>query len=1325
MQKRHIFRRKTLILAGPNYIDVWPRGKKLYWKKQFWKHVLPSIMPALAVPIAPLPQVGGQVSVFQQAANKAREAQERRAKKVAREARIEKLRKSERATLLRGKARRVAERKRIEREVGEEKKEFVDLDDFKRNELDVGRDINTLTININDYGTVRRRAEAQIRSFLNTFAGRRILIIGEITGENGEKTDTDAEIQHKKVVNLTSDIKKFLAELLAHIDWYERIWSDPDVGKEVKVTKIIIRVRVINNSKPPAVAMSTDNINCLLRCIYDQTKRKKVLKETFESKFISCWDYLEDKYQCRITILDYEDDIWRKSDKVIPRKKYQPDVIIKLHNYHVESISTRERKFIFNKIKSIEADQRLIDGIWHAKRKKVKNTELQDKSFSNVMLRTINKSKPKKFKNIWITMDTMEKLYIKLSRSKYPPFVIETQDNIIGLIDRSTSAESTSSVSLHYKTKCAFRDMNEDIIDYDSTSAWSLSSFIRNKFRKFLIDNSVNVDALQQIPNEDIYRLTAASHMPIGRVFNRRLYADKQIQQIDMNRSYRNCADHLPDHLKKYWHDFPTAPRSVKNHDTELTVDIMNDMFNNRYGNVIIEYDQSNLNIPTWFDGHCRKKGVQYVSIPALKYMFDKGIHIKLIQEHYAEKNCKPFEKFFNILDKDLELLCMDKSEQGEKNYNNYRMLPNMLIGGLNRKMNKTNIFRTYSKEEFDRFIIKSAEKNRLITKLDTKELNDYDDKVPEDCDFDGFFAVREGCPAQKIEEYIIHYQETENMHFDNFNMVHWSKYVLDYQKIVMHDTTVRVCRDNIDNLGCINTDSITYVGDPLYKMVRGLHPPTIPPLPSAKTKRDVTAAFADISVKRGASKRSIDINNYFHPEASNMDEGILVSNGIRYLCDKKGHTLQRHSGYDHPLEKKEFIKLLDFIDDRPLYDDDNTNFTIPTIEVYDIKTQNIKLNGQKLVRTIAQAGFGKSEIVKWMTAEESKFDGDNHLLPQTIYRKYKPNEVLCAAPTHQARKILGGDTITCMGLRFSLEFYANSKLDVSKLKAIIFDEVSMMDRHEFEKLDTYLRDNLKNRPFGGLDVYLFGDFKQLPPYKGKIVKPEDMLFKSKLYDMFEASILTKNYRQQNQPILCSILDKIRKYYKYGGDELSTRNAGKVLPRILTEEEMTALNGATPPLNCIPLCHSNKKRQEENERIHGKLRIKSRIIFRKSFKAKNIFNGDEGIIEDIRELGPSDAIGQDHEYLIRTDNGISSYWFPSKYFKEPRNNSTSVESLAADNDETSSKKYPDIHLNYATTVYCSQGKTLDSASMDLSKLSINLAYVAISRVKNINNIYCS
>jgi len=1181
-----------------------------------------------------------------------------------------------------------------------------------------GRWKNNLTFHIFDYNSVIAKVQRKIKSFASKFKDRKFSIEGDIESDTNQTPDTPIGRKHKKLTKFDINVDKFLRDLTSHIDQYESLWSSEN-GFPTNVVNISITIRFIENSPPPPASMCND-INCILKAIYEQTKKKSAKKEG-EAKvgeFLDCWEELEEKYDCRLIIIDSEGDIWRNSTRKIKRKKYQPDVIIRLHNYHVERVSQSDRRKILPKIKSIELEHRCIDNIWHAKRKEQKDTETQDQNFTNIY-----KKSKKTFTNKYISVEQLEKKHIKYIKNDTDHHVIETRNNIIGLI----VPQAQDKPDIHYKTKSAFRYMDDEIIDYENTSAWSLSSHIRNEYKDYLIhqvrQKKLNRSILQQIPNENIFKMCQDNQKPLMRVFNRKLDGKGMIQQIDANRSYRNSAvGNIPKSLRKhYYHKFPDAPRNVKKYNLQfMRKNLMDEIYDNYYGMALFKYDQTDIKIPTWFCGKAINKGVQYTSIPAMKYMFDKGAKIWLIQLHYSKTNSEPFKDFFEQLDAEAEQATnyehgetQEEFEEQEKKISNHKALPNMLIGGLNRSINKAQVFTTFSKEEFDRFVYKFEETNRLITKYETRVLTDKEKngKVPN----------RDNCAnytqEEEITEFIIHYQDTENLHFDSWNMSHLSKYAIDYQKIVIHAMTEKVCEGDIKRLGCINTDSISYIG---------------------KNLKDIQRE------SRMHSDSTDDFHKFFHEEAFNYDEFIGVSNGLRYMSKKLKNNdvieYQRHSGYTEKLKREKFIELLELIPHKQDFDEDDEFIELyikeHVIGDYDTKYEMIKLETQLLTRTIAAAGFGKSDIVKWMKKKETKFKPTDE--QKKLYKQYKEDEILTCTPTHQARKIINREhdpmNITNAKLRFSLEYYTTSKLDISKIKAIVFDECSMQDRMEFERLDHYLRKNLINRPFGGLDIYICGDFKQLKPYKGKDIKFEDLLFNSKLYPLFTESILTTNHRQKNQPIFQKILTKIRGYYKYGGDIKSNHDSDYALPKILSREEIDILNrGVLSPHDAnhyalirdkkiSSLCWSNKDRQHENEGIHGELRINSKVLFRKTFKNKGICNGDEGIITDMREeqevvfkcgkLIDELPTGL-YEYKIKV-NGKSS-WFGGKYFIEPDLTTKESKSLL--------KKYADICLDYSTTIFCVQGKSIDKIIFDPSVLNVNLLYVAMSRAVNIDNIY--
>ena len=70
-------------------------------------------------------------------------------------------------------------------------------------------------------------------------------------------------------------------------------------------------------------------------------------------------------------------------------------------------------------------------------------------------------------------------------------------------------------------------------------------------------------------------------------------------------------------------------------------------------------------------------------------------------------------------------------------------------------------------------------------------------------------------------------------------------------------------------------------------------------------------------------------------------------------------------------------------------------------------------------------------------------------------------------------------------------------------LEVLIIDEISMIDRPLFELLDKVGREIRRNhdRPFGGIQVVVVGDFLQLPPVPSKYTKTREFCFESPVWN--------------------------------------------------------------------------------------------------------------------------------------------------------------------------------------------------------------------------------
>ena len=118
---------------------------------------------------------------------------------------------------------------------------------------------------------------------------------------------------------------------------------------------------------------------------------------------------------------------------------------------------------------------------------------------------------------------------------------------------------------------------------------------------------------------------------------------------------------------------------------------------------------------------------------------------------------------------------------------------------------------------------------------------------------------------------------------------------------------------------------------------------------------------------------------------------------------------------------------------------------------------------------------------------------GKTFLLNKFISRaRTAGKSVAVTATTGLAATHLGGNTIHAwsgMGVHDELSPYmigslSKGRLDnLTKAQILIIDEISMLHDFRLDMLDTLLRQIRRSeRPFGGLQVVLCGDFFQLPP---------------------------------------------------------------------------------------------------------------------------------------------------------------------------------------------------------------------------------------------------
>jgi len=220
---------------------------------------------------------------------------------------------------------------------------------------------------------------------------------------------------------------------------------------------------------------------------------------------------------------------------------------------------------------------------------------------------------------------------------------------------------------------------------------------------------------------------------------------------------------------------------------------------------------------------------------------------------------------------------------------------------------------------------------------------------------------------------------------------------------------------------------------------------------------------------------------------------------------------------------------------------------------------------------------------------------------------------------------------------------------------------------------------------------------KQLPvPEKDS--KP---VSSSKHFKHFKPIELKENFRQSADPRYSAILGKIERYYDIGGDERSNHKAKLVLPKILTVNELALLKSRKTPrltkgTDITPIHFANKAVAQSNK-VLSEFAVGNEVIVRFNAKRKggDLNNGDRFIIQEVNVEGGK---------LLAIK--FNDTWWDKKFFtKQP--------------DEA----FPRIQLSTSFTIHCSQGQTIDKVYIYPRGLTMNLLYVAMSRVRRLDDLY--
>ncbi|MFA6340753.1 MAG: AAA family ATPase, partial [Candidatus Paceibacterota bacterium] len=359
---------------------------------------------------------------------------------------------------------------------------------------------------------------------------------------------------------------------------------------------------------------------------------------------------------------------------------------------------------------------------------------------------------------------------------------------------------------------------------------------------------------------------------------------------------------------------------------------------------------------------------------------------------------------------------------------------------------------------------------------------------------------------------------------------------------------------------------------------------------------------------------------------------------------------------------------------------------------------------------------------------------GKTHLLNEYVkFLKEKGVSVGVTASTGIAATHMGGMTIhswSGLGIRDELTEYDLEELETKKYlqdrfkstDVLIIDEISML--HHFrldlvERIARYLKRN--QLPFGGMQVILCGDFFQLPPVSRAGERESHFSYKSETWKKLNLKIcyLEEQHRHKEEKFI-KILNGIRcnniseesliclkeRFNAVIGNgiepvRLHTHN---IDVDVINDTELNKL-----PTQMFTYQMDSKGRKSLVDALKKsclapevlRLKLGAKVMFVKNNFEEGYANGTLGKVVECSNYGPQIMLASGK---LITPEKVS--WVVEEEGKR----------------KATIEQYP-LRLAWAITVHKSQGMSLDSVEVDLSKsFERGMGYVALSRVREISGL---
>jgi ATP-dependent DNA helicase PIF1 len=378
-----------------------------------------------------------------------------------------------------------------------------------------------------------------------------------------------------------------------------------------------------------------------------------------------------------------------------------------------------------------------------------------------------------------------------------------------------------------------------------------------------------------------------------------------------------------------------------------------------------------------------------------------------------------------------------------------------------------------------------------------------------------------------------------------------------------------------------------------------------------------------------------------------------------------------------------------------------------------------IMLSGESVLLT-GPAGAGKTFVLNQFV-RLSKASGKH---------------VSVTATTGLAATHLGGTTIHSwagIGVADSLpggfaEHIAKGRREIiESTDVLIIDEISMLHDYRLDMVDEACRlVRRKDIPFGGIQVIMSGDFFQLPPINRGDSRAGGFVVHSQVWRELDPTIcyLQEQHRQDDEELL-DILNALR-----AGD-IRRHHAEKLLARVDEQPPEDAVLTELHTVNIdVDRLNSAKLKELPGDELFYTQATTGAANYvenlQRSVLAPVTLQLKEGaLVMAVKNATDrkyaNGSIGTVVEFEPGTEYPVIEFRNGNRVTMSP----DTWELRDGDKKRASISQIP-LRLAWAITVHKSQGMTLDSARIDLRKAFVEgMGYVALSRVKNLRNLYLS